>query len=87
MPVLSDPIFAGKCDPNVETLKMWTITGGSEQVEQKLKDGGWNGVDITVSVGLHLDSEGKITDSQLFVSGFMTVGKLQAPTIFGDSFK
>ena len=67
--------------------KAWTITGGSEQVEQKLKDVGWNGIDVVVSAGFHLDNQGKITDSQLFLSGFMDVGRIQAATIFGDSFQ
>ena len=84
--VLSEPIFMGKNDPTEEVLRSWTIRGGSEQVEQVLKDKGWNGKDVVASVGLHMDSAGKITDSQLFLSGFMSVGRLSASMLWSGAF-
>ena len=40
-----------------------------------------------VSVGLHQDDTGRITSSQIFISGFKEVGRVQAHVIFGDHFK
>ena len=38
MTTLNDPILAGKNDPTHEVLGSYTISGGSVQVEEKLKE-------------------------------------------------
>ena len=83
MTTLSDPILAGKKIPSVEFLKEYVITGGSEQVEGKLKELGWSGETPVASFGIHIDNTGNITDTQIIICGITEVGRISANTLWG----
>ena len=87
MTALNDDIFKGTKDPDPELIKTWRINGGVDVIQQKLKLAGWDEKTPVASLVLHQNDEGRITSSQLVVSGFKEVGKIMANVIYGDSFK
>ena len=84
MTSLSDPVLLGKTDPSQDIIKSWTITGGHDVIQEKLGETGWDGRTQVASIGLYQDDQGKIVDSQIFLSGFRTVGHISAKMIWGD---
>ena len=84
MTSLSDPVLLGKTDPSQDTIKSWTIQGGHDVIQEKLGEAGWDGRNQVASIGLFQDNQGKIVDSQIFLSGFRTVGHISAKMIWGD---
>jgi hypothetical protein len=87
MTSLSDPVLLGKTDPSQDTIRKWTIHGGHEVIQEKLGEAGWDGRNQVASIGLFQDNQGKIVDSQIFLSGFRTVGHISAKMIWGDKLQ
>ena len=83
MTTLSEPIMSGKKNPPEDFMKDYVITGGSEQVEEKLKQFGWTGESPVAAIGIHIDN-GVIVNGQVFVSGFKEVGRITANTLWGE---
>jgi hypothetical protein len=84
MTSLSDPVLLGNTDPSQDTIKSWTISGGHDVIQEKLGETGWDGRTQVASIGLFQDDQGKIVDSQIFLSGFRNVGHISAKMIWGD---
>ena len=84
MTSLSDSVLQGNTDPSQDTIKSWTISGGHDVIQEKLGAAGWDGSTQVASIGLYQDDQGKIVDSQIFLSGFRTVGHISAKMIWGD---
>ena len=85
MSVLTDEVLKGKKDPSLETLKLWTIRGGSEVIQEKLKERGWDVEFLVSSLRIHFNQESKVTNVQLFLSGFKPVGRVTANILWGDT--
>ena len=58
---------------------------GPKQVEEKLKELGWLGDSPVASMAIYFEN-GAISDSQIFILGPREVGRISAPTLFGDTF-
>lgn len=87
MSTLTDPVLRGKKDPTQDYLKDFLITGGGEEVEQKLKDVcNWNGETPVAAVGIHIGDNKNIIQAELFVCGVKEVGRIAANTLYGDGF-
>ena len=84
MTSLTDPVLQGNTEPSQDTIKSWTISGGHDVIQEKLGAAGWDGRTQVASIGLYQDDQGKIVDSQIFLSGFRTVGHISAKMIWGD---
>ena len=77
--------LAGKADvPACQPLKAITPPG-PQQVEEKLKELGWLGDSPVASMAIYFEN-GAISDSQIFILGPREVGRISAPTLFGDTF-
>ena len=85
MTTLTDPILTGKKDPSPDVLKEFTITGGSETVEIKLKSHRWNGKDPIATVGVHINN-GEVVNSEIFTLGFKEAGRMSLVSVWGDQF-
>jgi hypothetical protein len=83
MTTLTDEILSGRSEPTLAFLKDYTITGGSEQVEERLKALGWDGKTPVASVGIHIE-DGMISDMQVFVFGNYDGGHISARMLWGD---
>ena len=84
MTALNEPILLGSNIPDTNTIKQWTINGYSDVIQEKLKSNGWNGETQVASVALTQDDEGKITGSQVVLSGSREIGHISANTIWGE---
>ena len=58
MTTLSDPILAGKTDPSTDFLKAYTISGGLQEVEDKVKELGWLGDSPVATVAIYFQDGG-----------------------------
>ena len=88
MSAMTDPVLQGKKDPTPDYLKKdFVITGGGEEVEQKLKDMcNWNGETPVAAVGIHIGDNKNIIQAELFICGVKEVGRIAASTLYGDVF-
>ena len=85
MLVLSDSVLSGSDSPSEERLKSYCIQGGSDVVENKLKETGWT--DSTPATTVMLDfNGGEITNMRIHVLGFKEAAKLTADVLWGSSF-
>ena len=83
MTALDEPILRGRGNPTPAFLKDFTITGGSDVLEARLKELGWQGRTPVASVALHIE-EGNIVDTQIFLTGNKEVGKVSAEMLWGQ---
>ena len=83
MTALNEPILRGRGSPTPDFMKDFTITGGSDVLEAKLKELGWQGRTPMASVALHIE-EGNIVDTQIFLTGTKEVGKVSAEMLWGQ---
>ena len=85
MTTLTDPVLLGEKDPDIDTIKQWIINGGVDVIQDRLREQGWDGFSQVASVGMFQDDKGKITETQLFISGQREVGRVPANVIWGDA--
>ena len=86
MTTLSDPILAGKTDPSTEFLKDYTISGGLQEVEDKVKELGWLGDSPVATVAIYFQ-DGEVNEAQIFTMGIKEVGRISAPILWGEHLR
>ena len=83
MPILECDVFSQKDGMDPALLADLTIQGGSEVIQDKMKLRGWDGSSPGACVGLTVDSQGSITQSELFLMGVKDSIRLDATIVFG----
>ena len=82
---LTDPILAGTKAPTIDQLKEYTILGGSEVVEIKLKEKGWSESQPVATMVMDF-SEGNIVNTHIVTLGTKEVGKIAADVLWGPDW-
>jgi hypothetical protein len=83
MPPLECQVFSHREIMDPSAMTALTIQGGSEVVQTKMKENGWDGSTPAACVGLSIDKDGSITQSELFLMGVRDTIKLDAGVLFG----
>ena len=83
MPSLECDVFVYNETMDPGNMANLIIQGGSEVVQAKMKQKGWDGSSPSACVGLTIDKEGSITQSELFLMGVKETMKLDATLLFG----
>ena len=84
MTTLDDQVLKECNVPPEEFMANYIIPGGSEIVDHRLRQFGWDGVTPTAALGLHVE-EGKITGYQIFLMGSKEIGRMLASTLWGEN--
>jgi hypothetical protein len=82
MTTLSDLIFSGRKVPSPEDLLDFTVGGGSEQVEMKLREKGWTDASPAAAMLVDFDG-GEVVNTHLHLFGFKEVGRVTADLLWG----
>ena len=84
MPPLECNVFNHDESIEPDALNDFTVSGGSEKVLEVIKEKGiWDGASPNTAAGLHINSKGDVTQSEIFLMGVKDGIKLDACVLWG----
>ena len=83
MPSLECGVFSKNGEISETILANFVVKGTSDAVQEAVKRSGWDGSSPNAAVGITVNKEGELTQSELFLMGTKDSIKISATVLFG----